>query len=53
MKLTLEESYMILEHRYKDAAYNSVEDAEALLEIAKTFTTLVKEYVDQVKEAEK
>lgn len=50
MKLTVEECYMVLEHRYKNAAYNSIEDAKNLLETAKTFTQIVEEYVEQIKE---
>lgn len=50
MKLAVEECYMILEHRYKNATINSIDDAESLLETAKTFAELVEEYLGEVKE---
>lgn len=50
MKLTIEECYMVLEYRYKNAVIQSVEDVESLLEIAKMFSELVKEYVEKVKD---
>ncbi len=53
MKLTVEECYMILEHRYKNATIRSVEDAESLLQIAETFSDVVREYAEQVKETMK
>ena len=50
MKLTVEECYMVLEHRYKNATIRSIEDAEGLLETAKMFAELVEEYLEQAKE---
>ena len=50
MKLTVEECYMVLEHRYKNATYSNIEDAEDLLETARTFAVLVEEYVEKIKE---
>lgn len=49
MILTLEECYMILEHRYKNGRYNSESDATYLLEVAKTFTDLIAQYVEEIK----
>lgn len=48
MKISMKECYDILKDRYENSTYGNKEEAEALVEVAKEFVELVKEYSDSL-----
>lgn len=50
MKISMKECYNILKERYENSTYGNKEEAEALVEVAKEFLKLVKDYSDSLPE---